>query len=143
MSYYGWKPYVPVAKRRAKAEKEMKKLAKGGKAVDPVAIEGRKIARTFWGEAWCDHLEKFSDYENRLPRGRTYVRNGSVCHLGIEQGRIEAVVSGSELYKIEIKIDPLPQTKWKQLRDQPNPEGGTDSPDGVESGLRVRAQRLV
>lgn len=105
MSYYGWKPYVPVAKRRAKAEKEMKKLAKGGKAVEPVAIDGRKIARTFWGEAWCDHLEKFSDYENRLPRGRTYVRNGSVCHLGVERGRIEAVVSGSELYKIEIKID--------------------------------------
>jgi uncharacterized Zn finger protein/DNA-binding XRE family transcriptional regulator len=118
MSYHRWKPYVPVAKRRAKAEKEMKKLAKGGKSVEPVVIDGRKIARTFWGEAWCEHLEKFSDYENRLPRGRTYVRNGSVCHLGIGEGRIEAMVSGSELYEIEIKIDPLPQSKWKKLRDQ-------------------------
>lgn len=118
MSYYDWKPYVPVAQRRAKAEREMKKLAKQGKLVEPVVIDGRNIAHTFWGEAWCDHLEKFSDYENRLPRGRTYVRNGSVCHLGIDQGRIEAVVSGSELYKIEIKIDPLPPSKWKHLCDQ-------------------------
>ena len=57
-----------------------------GKGVDvqPVQIDGRKIAKTFWGEAWCDHLESFSDYANRLPRGRTYVRNGSVCHLAID-----------------------------------------------------------
>jgi len=118
MSYYVWKPYVPVARRRAKAEKEMKKLAKGGKSIEPVVIDGLKIARTFWGGAWCSHLEKLSDFANRLPRGRTYVRNGSVCHLGIDPGRIEAVVSGSELYRIEIKIDPLPQSKWKQLSDQ-------------------------
>jgi uncharacterized Zn finger protein len=118
MSFYGWKPYVPVAARRAKAEREMKKLARQGKPIAPVVIEGRTIAHTFWGQAWCDHLEKFSDYENRLPRGRTYVRNGSVCHLGIDRGKIEAMVSGSELYRIEIRIDPLPQAKWQQLRAQ-------------------------
>jgi uncharacterized Zn finger protein/DNA-binding XRE family transcriptional regulator len=118
VSYYRWKPYVPVARRRAKAEQEMKKLARQGRQVAPVVISGRKIAHTFWGAAWCDHLEKFSDYENRLPRGRTYVRNGSVCHLGIDQGRIEAIVSGSSLYQIEIRIDPLPPTQWQQLRDQ-------------------------
>jgi uncharacterized Zn finger protein len=118
MAYFGWKPYVPVAKRRAKAEREMKKLARGGKKIEPVVIDGRKIARTFWGESWCDHLEKFSDYENRLPRGRTYVRNGSVCHLGIDRGKIEAMVSGSELYRVEIEIDPLPALRWTRLRDQ-------------------------
>jgi hypothetical protein len=57
-----------------------------GARYQAVEIEGRKIARTFWGEAWCDHLESFSDYANRLPRGRTYVRNGSVCHLEIAKG---------------------------------------------------------
>ncbi len=118
MSYYDWKPYVPVAKRRAQAEREMKKLAKRGQAIEPVVIDGRKIARTFWGEAWCSHLERFSDYANRLPRGRTYVRNGSVCHLSIGKGQIQAIVSGSELYRIVIEIKPLAAAKWKRLREQ-------------------------
>ena len=93
--YYGWRPYVRVAVRRARALKKMKKLRKKGLHIQPVEIEGRKIARTFWGEAWCDHLEKFSDFANRLPRGRTYVRNGSVCHLEIKRGAVESMVSGS------------------------------------------------
>jgi uncharacterized Zn finger protein len=118
MSYYGWAPYVPVAVRRAKAAREMKKLLNQGMKIEPVEIQGRKIARTFWGEAWCNHLEKFSDYQNRLPRGRTYARNGSVCHLSISKGRIEAIVSGSELYKIDIDITPLSANKWKHVRQQ-------------------------
>ena len=118
MAYGRWPKYVSVAQRRAKATNALKKLEKKGLKVEPIEIDGRKIARTFWGEAWCDHLEKFSDYENRLPRGRTYVRNGSVCHLAISKGRIEAIVSGSELYNIKIDIAPLPAKKWKKLRDQ-------------------------
>jgi hypothetical protein len=76
--YWGeWKPYVPVAKRRAQAARFAAKQAKKEKRdLRPVKIEGRKIARTFWGEAWCGNLERYSDFENRLPRGRTYVRNG-------------------------------------------------------------------
>ena len=104
MSYGDWRPYEPVAKRRARAAREISKLRKRGKEIQPIDIQGRKIARTFWGEAWCKHLEKFSDYENRLPRGRTYVRNGSVCHLAISKGNVEAIVSGSELYRISINI---------------------------------------
>lgn len=118
MSYYGWRPYVPVAKRREKAGREMKKLLKKGVAIEPVEIQGRKIARTFWGEAWCDHLEQFSDYDNRLPRGQTYVRNGSVCHLAIEPGKVEAIVSGTELYNVSINIAPLSSAKWKNIRKQ-------------------------
>ncbi|MEJ2692026.1 MAG: SWIM zinc finger family protein, partial [Candidatus Thiodiazotropha sp.] len=118
MSYYEWTPYVPVAKRRANAAKEIKKLIKKGMKIEPVEVQGRKIARTFWGDAWCSHLEKFSDYANRLPRGRTYVRNGSVCHLAISKGRVEAIVSGSELYRIAIDITPLTARKWKKLRNQ-------------------------
>jgi hypothetical protein len=74
---YGWKPYVSVAERRRKAAREMRKLQKKGHPVSPVVLEGRTIARTFWGKAWCDNLERYSDFSNRLPRGRTYVRNGS------------------------------------------------------------------
>jgi uncharacterized Zn finger protein len=115
---YGWAPYVPVAERRRKAQKKMEALRKKGMNIEPVVIEGRKIAITFWGEAWNDHLESFSDFENRLPRGRTYVRNGSVCHLAIEQGKIHAKVCGSELYTIDIKIKPLPPKKWTAIKDR-------------------------
>ncbi|MFH1732475.1 MAG: hypothetical protein ABIF82_12610 [Planctomycetota bacterium] len=94
----------------------MEKLRKKGLDIQPVEIEGRKIARTFWGEAWCDHLESFSDYENRLPRGRTYVRNGSVCHLEIAKGAVNAMVSGSELYKVDVTVGKLPRNKWADIK---------------------------
>lgn len=115
MSFY-WRPYVPVAQRRAQAMKKIGKLKKKGVVIQPIEIEGRKIASSFWGKAWCDHLESFSDYENRLPRGRTYVRNGSVCHLEIKKGKIEAIVSGSELYNIAIDIKPLKPSLWKSIK---------------------------
>jgi len=118
MSFYGWRPYVSVAERRAKAKKKIDKLAKQGKKIEPVTNVSAKIANTFWGRAWCEHLEKFSDYENRLPRGRTYVRNGSVCHLSIKEGNIEALVSGSELYNIQISIKPLNAKTWEFVRTQ-------------------------
>jgi uncharacterized Zn finger protein len=114
-NYYGFRPYVSVAERRRKAAKAMAKLAKNGKTIRPVQIEGRTIARSFWGKAWCDNLESYMDYANRLPRGRTYVRNGSVVHLDIRSGKIEATVSGSELYKVNISIAPAAKAKWKAL----------------------------
>jgi len=117
MAYY-WSPYVPVAQRRAKALRKMQQLRKKGKNIQPVEIEGRTIARSFWGKAWCEHLESFSDFENRLPRGRTYVRNGSVCHLTIETGKIKAIVSGSELYNVKIKIKPLKASIWKAIKNR-------------------------
>src|ERR1700690_891442 len=105
---YRWKRYVPVAERRRSAEHAMGKMRDTGGRPQPVRIEGRAIARTFWGKAWCEHLEGFSDFENRLPRGRTYVRNGSVCHLAVAKGHIEAKVSGSELYTVHVKMKTLP-----------------------------------
>ena len=109
--------YIPVAERRAKAVKKMAKLRKQGYEIQPIeSFRGNKIAKSFWGHAWCRHLETYSDYESRLPRGRTYVRNGSVCHLEIKSGSIEAFVSGSELYKIKINIDKLPAAKWTALK---------------------------
>ena len=118
MAYFQWAPYVPVAKRRQQAKKKMEALRKKGVDIQPVEIEGRTIARTFWGKAWCDHLEGFSDFENRLPRGRTYVRNGSVCHLAIRQGKIEAKVNGSELYTVTVQIKTLANQKWKGVKQR-------------------------
>jgi len=112
---YGFRPYVSVAERRRKAQREMAKLAKKGKTIRPVQLEGRTIARTFWGKAWCENLESYMDYANRLPRGRTYVRNGSVVHLDIHPGEIEAIVSGSELYRVQISIATAAKAKWKKL----------------------------
>ena len=114
--YGGWAPYVSVAERRRRAMKKMDALRKKGVDIQPIQIEGRKIAKTFWGAAWCDHLESFSDYENRLPRGRTYVRNGSVCHLAMNKGVVEAKVSGSEVYDVKVTIKTLPGAKWISLK---------------------------
>jgi len=125
MAYYGWKPYVPVAKRRAAARREMERLQKKGRDIQPVEVAGRQIATTFWGKAWCDHMESQGDFANRLPRGRTYVRNGSVCHLAIDKGRIQAKVSGSEIYNIDIRINVLSKAKWQKVRQRCGGQIGT------------------
>jgi len=110
-----WAPYVSVAERKRQAAAEAKKHQKNGKILKPIHIEGRKIVTTFWGNAWCEHLEKFSDFANRLPRGRSYARNGSVIHLDITKGAVEAMVSGSSLYKIKVQIDTLDKKRWKEI----------------------------
>ena len=116
MAYYNqWAPYVPVWKRQRNAAQEMKKLKKAGQTITPVVIIGRTIATTFWGKAWCNNLESYSDYENRLPRGRTYVRNGSVVDLQISKGTINAHVSGSELYEAKISINPVNMELWQSI----------------------------
>ncbi len=108
--------YVPVAERLAKAKRQMERLKKKGEKLDPVVIEGRAITRTFWGKAWCDHLEKHCDWWNRLGRGRSYVRSGSVCDLVIGPGRVTARVVGNDLYDVEVKIKKLPPARWKAIR---------------------------
>ena len=115
MSWYEFRPYVPVAQRRRQAAQKLKKLKKKGQSVAPVTIEGRTIATTFWGKSWCTNLERYSDYENRIPRGRSYVRNGSVVDLQITTGEINAMVAGSELYKIQIAIAPVKAARWKAI----------------------------
>ena len=113
--HHGFRPYVSVAARRAQAARELAKLRKNGRAMSPVAIEERKIARTFWGEAWCDNLERYSDYANRLPRGRTYVRNGSVVDLQVGPGRVTALVSGSAMYNVQVTVGPVPRACWSAI----------------------------
>jgi hypothetical protein len=111
----GWAPYVSVAQRQRQARQKIAALAKAGHPCQPVVIEGRAIAKTFWGKAWCDNLESYSDYANRLPRGRSYLRNGSVIDLGVETGQVRALVSGSEVYRVEIDVQPLPKAKWNAI----------------------------
>ena len=113
--WYGFRRYVSVAERRRNAQREMARFRKLGRAVSPVLIAGRRIARTFWGQAWCQNLERYSDFSNRLPRGRTYVRNGSVLDLQIAPGRVRAKVSGSEIYDVAVEISSLPKARWSSI----------------------------
>lgn len=111
-----WGEYVPVAVRQARAKQKMEKLRKKGMKIEPVEINGRKITQKFWGNKWCSHLENFADYENRLERGKTYARNGSICHLSIQKGCCEAMVSGSEIYKVSVHIKTLIKDKWESIK---------------------------
>ncbi len=115
MSFWGYRDYVSVAERRVRATKEIARLKKQGRAVAPVLIEGRKIAKLFWGKAWCDNLERYSDFANRLPRGRSYVCNGLVVDLVISRGEVEALVSGSETYEVKIKIAVAAPARWRAI----------------------------
>jgi uncharacterized Zn finger protein len=116
-SYWGRKPYVPAAERRKQAEQEVSKLHKKGRSLAPVTIIGRKIADTFWGKAWCDNIEAYHDYATRLPRGRTYVRNGSVIDLQTTPSAVTALVSGSSIYTVSIKIHAVKPAHWRAIRD--------------------------
>ncbi len=113
--YYGFRPYVSVGARRAQAARELTKLQKKGRKISPVVIEGRTIAETFWGEAWCDNLERYSDFANRLPRGRSYVRNGSVVDLQVGPGSVTALVSGSTMYDVRVTVGPVSRARWSAI----------------------------
>ncbi len=106
---YGFPQYVTVAERKAQALKTLAKLLKKHPNLSPVFIEGTQIARSVWGKAWCKHLESFSDYSNRIPRGKSYVRSGAVVDLRIEKGLITALVTGSSSspYEVRMEIDCL------------------------------------
>ena len=115
LMYFRWKPYVPVAARREKAAKTAAKLAKKGHALSPVTASRGAIAKSFWGKAWCENLERYSDYANRLPRGRTYLRNGSVIDLKIGAGEATAQVMGSSLYRIKVEIAAVASIHWQGI----------------------------
>jgi uncharacterized Zn finger protein len=111
----GYPPYVSVAERKKAAAKEIAALAKKGKKVSPVVLEGTAIARTFWGKAWCKNLERYSDYANRIPRGRSYVRSGAVVDLQVEPGKVVALVRGSALYTVTVTIKPVEAARWREI----------------------------
>jgi uncharacterized Zn finger protein len=112
------RPYVSAAERRAETERIKKKLIKSGRNLAPVSAAGRKITTTFWGDSWCKHLESYSDFGSRLPRGRSYLRNGSVIDVQIHPGKITALVSGSELYEIKVDLKPLEKSLWSAIKSR-------------------------
>jgi uncharacterized Zn finger protein len=124
MAWYdngGWAyypPYMSVAEKKAQGARALAKLLKKSKrTAEPVGIAHRRrqLTTTFWGKAWADNLERYADLANRLPRGRAYLRNGSVLDLAIAGGRVEAYVAGSELYRVTIAIAPMAKTRWRRI----------------------------
>ena len=115
---YYFLPCVSVAEKLERNAKMAAKLAKSNKSLKPVVLKGRTIASTFWGKAWCNNIESYQDFENRLPRGRSYVRSGAILDLQIMEGKITALVGGSASmpYKIMIEIQPLSSQKWEALK---------------------------
>lgn len=116
MNWWSYERKPSVLEQRRKAIREGQRLARQGQKLSPVLIEGRKIASSFWGKAWCENLESYRDYEYRLPRGRSYVRHGAVLDLSVNAGKIGALVCGSQIYEVEITIKPLSQTHWSRLK---------------------------
>lgn len=122
MSYYGrnyggFAPYVSVAEKKAKADRQIAKLRKKNPNLAPILIEGRTIAATWWGKAWNQNLESYADYANRISRGKSYVRNHAVLDLQIQPGEVDALVQGStsKPYHVEISIDKLDKKRWKNM----------------------------
>ncbi|MFW5859925.1 MAG: hypothetical protein ACOCYP_07850 [Planctomycetota bacterium] len=131
---YDWGPYVSVAERLANARAAMRKRAAAGHPVDPIRIEGRTIARTPWGKAWCDNMESYSDFSNRLPRGRRYARNGSVVDLQLQPGRIDAYIAGSKTYHASISVTTVEPARWRAMC--------TDCGGGIDSLVELLQGRL-
>ncbi len=106
-----------TAELRSKSAASIKKEAKKGNVYEPVIIQSRKIAKKWWGIAWCDNLERYADYENRIDRGKRYVRTGAVVDLKIQKGKILARVQGTRRipYKIEIRISPLSEERIQNI----------------------------
>lgn len=117
---WDYPPYVSVAEKKERNAEMAAKLARKNANLKPVVITGRKIADTFWGKAWCDNVESYQDYENRLPRGRSYVRSGAVIDLQVAPGKVTALVAGSASspYRISIEIKPLAKARWETLKQK-------------------------
>lgn len=113
-----WPTNTSVRERRERAEKAQGQLTADGQVMEPVKSTTTQISSSFWGRAWNRHLHGYSDYETRLPRGRSYLRSGCVLDLKIQPGRVEAKVQGSMLYEVVVRIDTLPEDRWQDLRDR-------------------------
>jgi len=113
--YYRFNDYVSVAQKQKRAEKLVEELRAQGRSPKPVTAFKGKMSSTFWGKSWCGNLESYADFAYRLERGRSYLRSGCVCHLDISNGMAQALVSGSELYTLTVRVKPLEQERWRTV----------------------------
>lgn len=134
-AWIGFGRYVPVDERKRQAAQYAKERAKAGEKLEPVVIEGRKIAKSSWGVAWLDNLARYADFANRLPRGHTYARRGAVLDLSLERGRVRALVQGSSRYRVQIDIAPLSAAAWNRIKG--------DCAGSIDSVVELLAGKLA
>jgi uncharacterized Zn finger protein len=117
MSYYGYGEYISIGEKKDMADAAIQRLKKKHPDIQPVIIEGRSLAKSWWGKAWNQNLESYADYTNRIQRGRSYVRNHAVVDLKITQGTVTGMVQGTRKkpYKIQIDMDPLSDERWERI----------------------------
>ncbi|MBP7950302.1 MAG: hypothetical protein KA004_11645 [Verrucomicrobiales bacterium] len=117
MSWW-YQNYESKADIEARVERQIAKRRKQGEALVPVlpGAKTRDLSATFWGQAWNRNLMAYSDYESRMPRGRTYFRGGKVLDLALSAGKISSVVAGRELYDVVVSVKPLAEKRWKELK---------------------------
>ncbi len=120
MGYWRFPKYVSVGEKRAKAERKLKQLRKKNPGIKPIIIEGKALAKTWWGKEWNKNLERYADYENRIGRGRSYVRHMAVLDLQIKPGEVKSLVqgSGSKPYSIDVKISDMPKKSWGSIKKE-------------------------
>ena len=118
-----------------------------------------QFGNTWWGKKWVDSIED-TEYENRLPRGKRYARNGSVTHIEVSEKGVYAHVKGSRRtpYKVSIALKPFTKepenihevmyqkaTKNQNTTVQLNPRGGSENfqsgPGGWTSGTGINQFR--
>ena len=136
-------PYVSVAEKKAKAARKLEQLKKKKPDIKPILIEGREIARTWWGKSWNLNLERYADYSNRIGRGRSYVRHGAVVDLQIDSGKIESLVQGtrSKPYSVIIKIKTINKKIWQEIKTAC--EGKLDSLQELLAGKFPKAMSEI
>ena len=140
MGYYNsYPPYVPVAERRAKAQRKLNQMRKKNPNLSPIMIKGQALATTWWGKSWNRNLERYADYSNRIGRGRSYARHGSILDLQLSAATVRALVQGSQSqpYQITITVDKLSARNWSHIRQAC--EGNFDSLSELLAGQFPRA----
>jgi len=81
-------------------------------------VARQSYGQTWWGKQWLQALTQI-DYDNRLPRGRTYANKGAVKRLEIHDGVISAKVQGSRsrAYAVRVSVPSISSKKAKSLLD--------------------------
>ncbi len=140
---YGYPQYVSVGERQAKAEKKIQQLKKKNPDIAPVVINGTKIAHSWWGISWNKNLESYADYSNRIGRGRSYVRHGSVLDLKIKEGEILSLVQGSTSrpYEVKISISKIKSSVWQNILSECR--GQIDSLQTIVDGKLPKTMETV
>jgi len=82
--------------------------------------KARSFGTTWWGRAWLEALEQRALVDpNRLPRGRTYARQGRVTSLEVGPGELRAQVWGkpTDPYSTTLSMRTLDAAEWDRLLD--------------------------